>query len=290
MRLLVVSLLVLALLAGCFQKDPAPAPPAPTPTGPDGLTAVAGNAGSNSTLTAVPPEFRAGFRVDEVHTGFQGAEPNVGVTSSGTVFATAFAPPSPLGLVGGIVRSTDGGRTFTPPKKLNDDVDPGALRLQVTPNLDVSPDGRVTAAWWDFRDDTGAFTNDVYATWSDDNGATWSRNEKITDQPINRRLGVWSNGSDMRGPPAIASAKEYTVFGWDDTRFGATETPVQDVFIRSVQFEALGGGSNDTARALAAAMAGLALAGLLLLAVALAARRRQPGAPAVVERQPTSVG
>ena len=75
----------------------------------------------------------------------------------------------------------------------------------------------------------------------------------------------------------------YTVFGWDDTRFGTDEAPVQDILTRAVQFEALGGGS-DTARDLAAALAGLALAGLLLLAVALAARRRQPPAPAIVER------
>jgi len=187
------------------------------------------------------------------------------------------------------VRSTDGGRTWTKPKKLNDDQDPDALHLQVTPNLDVAPDGRVTAAWWDFRDDTGAFTNDVYATWSTDNGATWSANTKINDIPINRRLGVWSNGSDMRGPPAIASAGEYTVFGWDDTRNGTELAPSQDIFARAVQFKALGGGSNDTARAVAAAMAGLVLAGLLLLVVALAARRRQPPAPAVRTQEPAGV-
>lgn len=189
------------------------------------------------------------------------------------------------------VRSTDGGRTWSKPTKLNDDQDPGALHLQVTPNLDVSPDGRVTAAWWDFRDDTGAFTNDVYATWSDDDGATWSKNVKVTDQPINRRLGVWSNGSDMRGPPAIASSKEYTVFGWDDTRLGSPATPTQDVFTRAVQFKALGAG-NGTARNVVAALAGLAVAGLLLLLVALAAggRRQAPPAAAAPERAPAGVG
>jgi hypothetical protein len=186
-------------------------------------------------------------------------------------------------------RSTDGGRTWSKPTKLNDDKDPDALHLQVTPNLDVAPDGRVTAAWWDFRDDTGAFTNDVYATWSTDNGQTWSANTKVTDEPINRRLGVWSNGSDMRGPPAIASTKAYTVFGWDDTRNGTELAPSQDIYTRAVQFKALGSGSNDTARNLAAAMAGLVLAGLLLLVVALAARRRQPPAPAVTTKEPAGV-
>ena len=187
------------------------------------------------------------------------------------------------------VRSTDGGRTWSQPKKLNDDADPTSLRLQVTPNLDVAPDGRVTAAWWDFRDDQGGFTNDVYATWSTDNGQTWAPNQKITDQPINRRLGVWSNGSDMRGPPAIASTEEYTVFGWDDTRFGTELAPSQDVFARAVQFKALGGGSSNAARNAAAAMAGLAVAGLLLLAVALAARRRLPPPATIRTKEPANV-
>ena len=109
--------------------------------------------------------------------------------------------------------------------------DPGALRLQVPPNLDVATDGRVTAAWWDFRDDAGAFTT-----------------------------------------------KEYTVFGWDDTRNGTAEAPTQDISARAVQFKALGGGGSDLARNLAAAMAGLAIAGLLLLVAALAARRPPPAA------------
>jgi hypothetical protein len=152
-----------------------------------------------------------------------------------------------------------------------------------------STDGGVTAAWWDFRDDKGAFTNDVYATWSLDNGVTWAPNTKVTDTPINRRLGVWSNGSDMRGPPAIASTEEYTVFGWDDTRNGTEATPLQDIYARSVQFKALGGGSNDTARTLAAVMGGLAIAGVLLLAVALAARRRLGPAPAVVTKERAEV-
>jgi hypothetical protein len=91
MRTALAVMVVLALLAGC-TGDPG-TPPASEPTGaagPTGLTAVAGQAGENGTAAPLPAEFLAGFRVDDVHLGVQGAEPNVGVTSSGAIFATAF--------------------------------------------------------------------------------------------------------------------------------------------------------------------------------------------------------
>ncbi|MEA3137261.1 MAG: hypothetical protein QOC71_1542, partial [Thermoplasmata archaeon] len=90
MRILVIATLVLALAAGCLdQAGPTPtATPTATP-GPTGLTAVAGLAGANGTAASLPAEFLAGFRIDDVHVGLDGPEPNVGVTSSGAVFATA---------------------------------------------------------------------------------------------------------------------------------------------------------------------------------------------------------
>lgn len=100
MRILVAGLLVLGLLAGCLDDESPPAAPAPAaPLGPTGVTAIA----ENGTAAEVPEEFRAGFRVDDVHLGLDGPEPNVGITSSGAVFATA---------LGTIMRSTDGGLTY----------------------------------------------------------------------------------------------------------------------------------------------------------------------------------
>ncbi|MEA3166239.1 MAG: hypothetical protein QOJ26_1108 [Thermoplasmata archaeon] len=106
MRILVIATLVLALAAGCLdQAGPTPtATPTATP-GPTGLTAVAGLAGANGTAASLPAEFLAGFRIDDVHVGLDGPEPNVGVTSSGAVFATALET---------VVRSTDGGLSYEP--------------------------------------------------------------------------------------------------------------------------------------------------------------------------------
>lgn len=106
MRAAVAMMLALALVAGCAGRDgEAPVPSTGEVPGPSGITAVAGQAGANGTATQLPAEFLAGLRVDDVHLGVQGAEPNVGVTSSGAVFATAFET---------IMRSTDSGLSYGP--------------------------------------------------------------------------------------------------------------------------------------------------------------------------------
>ena len=51
-------------------------------------------------------------------------------------------------------RSTDGGRTFSEAIKLNDD-DVAQGYLQLLPAVSAAPNGRVDAAWWDFRNDPG---------------------------------------------------------------------------------------------------------------------------------------
>lgn len=182
-------------------------------------------------------------------------------------------------------RSTDGGRTFHSPIKLNDD-DPTQLRVQVTPNLSVAPDGRLDASWWDFRNDPGTFVNDVYMSTSTDNGATWSKNVRVTDRSINRKLGVWSNGYDIRQPPGMAATDEITLLGWDDTRLADSLTEGQDIFTRAAQFEVLGSSGVSAAGYVIAAFIGVAAVGLILLVVGL--RRRgddKPAAPAPVERR-----
>lgn len=101
MRIALATALVVALAAGCLSngRDEPPAPVAPAPLGPDGVTATV----ENGTSASLPAEFLAGFAVEDVHVGLPGPEPNVGITSSGAVFATALET---------IVRSRDQGRTY----------------------------------------------------------------------------------------------------------------------------------------------------------------------------------
>ncbi len=66
-------------------------------------------------------------------------------------------------------------------------------------------------------------------------------------------------------------------------RNGDEVTHTQDIFTRVAQFEALGGGGNDAARYALGAMLGLAVVGLVLLALSFAARRRAPASAGTVE-------
>ncbi|MGH9222822.1 MAG: hypothetical protein ACRD2W_03245 [Acidimicrobiales bacterium] len=191
----------------------------------------------------------------------------------------------------GYIRSTDGGRTWSEPKRIADD-DPNALHPKYIPELQVSPDGnRLDAVWWDFRDDPGIRGMDVYYAYSTDDGQTWSKNIRMTDQSIDRRYGVWANNFDQNSPPSLASTNSYAMVGWDDTRFSAgpdgvvqTNNPVlegegvgggvQDIFIASVQFKALGGGSSKAAKIVLAGVLGLLAVGLVLTLLAMSSRRK----------------
>ena len=178
-------------------------------------------------------------------------------------------------------RSTDGGKTWSEPKQLNDDVSPDPKdtgHSQNNPSVSVAPNGRVDAVWWDFRNDQGQFQNDVYYSYSEDNGVTWSKNVRANDLSINRRIGVWSNGFDMRQPVGIASTDKLAVFAWDDTRNADELTQSQDVYTSIAQHAALGTGSSDAVRYALAALVGLATVGLILLGISMATSRRRPQA------------
>ena len=174
-------------------------------------------------------------------------------------------------------RSADGGRSWSEAMRINGDdpenLQPGGGHLQVGPSVGVAPNGRVDVAWWDFRDDTGGFTNDVYYAYSEDGGETWSDNLRITDRSIDRRIGIWSNGYDMRTPIGIGSTNDLATLAWDDTRNSIKVGDGQDIFAGIVQFSAVGGGGSDAARIALAALGGLAAVGLILLGVSFAASR-----------------
>ncbi|MDQ4097028.1 MAG: glycoside hydrolase [Actinomycetota bacterium] len=199
-------------------------------------------------------------------------------------------------------RSTDGGKTWTDREPLSSD-QPGNGRGKYHPNVAVAPNGRVDVVWWDTRDDPGIRGNDVYYVFSDDGGATWSKNFRITDRTVDRRIGVWVFNFDMSTVPSVASADSYALFGWDDTR----ETPpelilqgsaapgfgIQDIFTAAAQHAPVGASSSDTAAVIVAASLGLVAGCLILVAILVGRRvgaRARPAATDVRPRTPTSVG
>ena len=190
-------------------------------------------------------------------------------------------------------KSTDGGKTWSKPKTLDDD-DPAKLVSQVVPNVTAAPDGRIDVAWWDTRDDPGITSNDVYYTTSSDNGNTWSKNVRITDQTDDRRVGVWLNNFNMSTPPGIISTNAFTLFGWDDTRASDPATITQnqligpqdigggttDIYTAAVQFKAIGGGVSKAVKVALAGIIGVLAVGLVLVFASFATRRRTAGPPA----------
>ena len=181
-------------------------------------------------------------------------------------------------------RSADGGKSWDKPKVIDDD-DKSQFVGQFMPTIRVAPNGRVDVAWWDTRDVPvpGTPTNDVYYTYSTDNGNSFSRNVRITEQSISRRYGVFLNNFNMAAPPGLASTNAYAVFGWDDTRLTdpnfadnqATGGGLQDIFTSVAQYQAVGGGTSRAVKVVLAGVIGLLAVGVVLLFAGLASRRRQ---------------
>lgn len=219
---------------------------------------------------------------------YDNASPRMAVSEDGAIHIIYGRNPTPDIAGGGEVyhqASTDGGKTWSDAKVLSDD-NPKDMRGQYFPNISVAPNGRVDAVWWDTRDDPGIRANDLYYTYSDDGGKTWSANRRITDRSVDRRLGVWGANYDINSPPAVGSTNAFAIFGWDDTRntegvysenvlkeFGGG---LSDMYTSVAQFEVVGPANNDTARIVLAAVVGLLFVGLILLGVAVAAKRRNP--------------
>lgn len=77
-----------------------------------------------------------------------------------------------------LLRSTDGGTTWSPPLRVNDDVTPTD---QWQPSVAVAPDGTVGVAWYDRRNDpVNNALIDVYLATSRDGGQTFSANRRVT--------------------------------------------------------------------------------------------------------------
>jgi hypothetical protein len=184
-------------------------------------------------------------------------------------------------------RSTDGGSTWSPEVRLNDD-DPADQTYHFLPNMSIAPSGRVDVAWYDFRN-AKSFAQDVYYTYSTDAGATWASNTRVTDQLIDLSMGLNTN-FDIRQPAGIASANQYAAFGWADPRLGNPATQTEDVFTDVAQFAAIPTGASRTLKYLAAGFAGLAAAGLIILALVLVRRRPKAMETMPVGPQPAGAG
>jgi hypothetical protein len=78
-------------------------------------------------------------------------------------------------------KSTDGGFSFDPPIRLNTDTRVGNYQWFGT--MSVAPNGRIDVIWLDTRDGLpGSYLSALYYCYSEDQGATWSINKRLSDQ------------------------------------------------------------------------------------------------------------
>ncbi|HID04294.1 MAG TPA: hypothetical protein EYP20_00660 [Aigarchaeota archaeon] len=128
-------------------------------------------------------------------------------------------------------KSTDGGVTWSEPKRLNDDP---TMNNQFFPTLTVSPNGTIHVMWGDMRDDPNNYRYNIYYTRSGDGGETWLENSRVSDFPSNPGKGIPIFIGDYWG---IAAGDNDVYLAWTDSRAGEVLGRNQDIAfarIRSV--------------------------------------------------------
>lgn len=179
-------------------------------------------------------------------------------------------------------RSPDGGRTWAPPLRLNDDP-VGNGRHQYQPRLSVAPGGRLDAVFYDRRDDADNVRNHVYYTFSTDGGRRFAPNHRLTTKPSDSRVGQTYVGKAAEGLVefgsrlGLASLDGRAVAAWTDTRNAFRLQ--QDVFSTVVDQPAPANSSRSSNSWRWAVGIALGVAGVAAVAVALSRRARRRGEP-----------
>ncbi len=116
-----------------------------------------------------------------------------------------------------LIRSIDGGETWTDPLMINDDLNE---HHQFFPWVAVSPRGEVGVVFYDRRDDPDDTLLHTYLAWSPD-GENWLPNLKITTNATNGSYGYHQSGSIFMGDYiGLAISDEAAHPVWADCRLG----------------------------------------------------------------------
>ena len=119
----------------------------------------------------------------------------------GTVYCVYNDGDTTAGLSAFLTKSTDGGKSWSQPLRVNDDAAPGR-QDHFMPRVAVDEtDGSVNVVWYDTRNDTSDKKTDVYYARSTDGGSTFEPNVRVT-----------TASSDETGANGLAAA-DATIHG-----------------------------------------------------------------------------
>jgi len=148
---------------------------------------------TNSPDSSVTPVFEYSTEIDlgGQYSAYAGPNPggllgqtivacdNSGTSGDSTVYVLSSVDPpgaDPLDVY--FIRSTNRGNSWSSPIRINDDSNISAWQWFGT--MSVAPNGRIDVIWLDTRDDPGTYLSSLYYSFSEDNGQTWSQNERLT--------------------------------------------------------------------------------------------------------------
>ena len=102
---------------------------------------------------------------------------------------------------------------------------------QYLPKVGVAPDGRVDVVYFDRRDDSSDVLNDVSLQSSFDDGESFRRRIKLSDQAFSSRIGFGSERgmADLGSRLGLVSTNTVAYAVWPDTRAGTRRSGKQDL-------------------------------------------------------------
>jgi hypothetical protein len=114
-------------------------------------------------------------------------------------------------------RSTDGGLTFSPPVRINDDANHQS-KWHYFGTLSVAPNGRIDVVWYDTRNAANNIDSQLFYSFSIDGGVTWSPNVAVSDAfdphagyPNNTKIGDYITIVSDNTGGNVAYAATYNV-------------------------------------------------------------------------------
>lgn len=161
----------------------------------------------------------------------------------------------PAGLFSGsdvmIARSTDGGQTFQPPVRVNDDPPNKGEKWHWMASLSVAPNGRLDAVWLDTRNAANNTDSELFYSYSTDGGVTWSHNVQVSNTfdpflgyPQQNKMGDYltivsdNTGGDVAYTATFNSEQDvyYVRIGPDASSPTPTATPASATISGSITY------------------------------------------------------